>query len=39
MGMSRKEILRQIDYVGGILSIGGMILFMAVSRDNQGPAG
>jgi MFS family permease len=39
MGMSRKEILRQIDYVGGILSIGGMILFMAVSRDDHGPAG
>jgi MFS family permease len=28
-GMSRKEILNQIDYVGGLLSIGGMILFMA----------
>ena len=31
IGMSRKEVLRQIDYVGGLLSIGGMILFMAVS--------
>ncbi|KAK3686526.1 hypothetical protein LTR37_019734 [Vermiconidia calcicola] len=28
-GMSRREILGQIDYLGGILSIGGMILFMA----------
>jgi MFS family permease len=28
-GMSRKQILQQIDYVGGILSIAGMILFMA----------
>lgn len=27
-GMSRKEVLRQIDYVGGVLSIGGMLLFM-----------
>ena len=35
MGMSRKEILRQIDYVGGFLSIFGMILFMAVSRDEH----
>ncbi|KAK3057047.1 hypothetical protein LTR09_002085 [Extremus antarcticus] len=28
-GMSRKEILAQIDYIGGILSVVGMILFMA----------
>lgn len=27
-GLSRKEILRQIDYVGGFLSVVGMILFM-----------
>jgi hypothetical protein len=29
MGLSKKEILAQIDYVGGFLSISGMILFMA----------
>ncbi|KAI7566388.1 MFS multidrug transporter-like protein [Hortaea werneckii] len=28
-GLSRREVLSQIDYVGGILSIGGMLLFMA----------
>ncbi|KAF2116542.1 fungal trichothecene efflux pump [Lophiotrema nucula] len=27
-GLTRGEILRQIDYVGGFLSIGGMLLFM-----------
>jgi hypothetical protein len=27
-GMSRKEILGQIDYLGGFLSIGGFLLFM-----------
>jgi len=27
-GLTRREILRQIDYVGGLLSIGGMLLFM-----------
>ena len=27
-GMSRKEILGRIDYVGGLLSISGMLLFM-----------
>lgn len=27
-GLTRSEILRQIDYVGGFLSIGGMLLFM-----------
>ncbi|ORY18868.1 fungal trichothecene efflux pump [Clohesyomyces aquaticus] len=27
-GLSRKEILGQIDYVGGLLSISGMLLFM-----------
>jgi MFS family permease len=29
LGMSRKQILSEIDYVGGFLSVGGMILFMA----------
>lgn len=29
IGLSRREILAQIDYVGGFLSIFGMILFMA----------
>lgn len=29
IGMSRREVLRQIDYIGGILSISGMLLFMA----------
>jgi len=27
-GLSRREVLKQIDYVGGLLSIGGMLLFM-----------
>lgn len=27
-GLSTKEVLRQIDYIGGILSVGGMLLFM-----------
>ncbi|KAF2268169.1 MFS general substrate transporter [Lojkania enalia] len=27
-GLSRREILSQIDYVGGLLSISGMLLFM-----------
>jgi MFS family permease len=27
-GMSRKEVLAQIDYVGGLLSVSGMLLFM-----------
>jgi MFS family permease len=27
-GMSRKEILAQIDYIGGFLSVSGMLLFM-----------
>lgn len=31
-GMSTKEILSQIDYIGGILSIGGMLLFMMGSE-------
>ncbi|KAF3046268.1 hypothetical protein E8E11_000634 [Didymella keratinophila] len=29
MGMSRKQVLAEIDYIGGFLSVGGMILFMA----------
>lgn len=33
-GLSRKETLRRIDYIGGILSIFGMLLFM-VSRHHQ----
>lgn len=28
-GLSKKEVLAQIDFVGGFLSISGMILFMA----------
>jgi hypothetical protein len=28
-GLSRKEVIAQIDFVGGFLSIGGMVLFMA----------
>ncbi|KXT00240.1 hypothetical protein AC578_1224 [Pseudocercospora eumusae] len=27
-GMSSREVLRQIDYIGGLLSVGGMLLFM-----------
>lgn len=27
-GSSRGQILRQIDYIGGLLSISGMLLFM-----------
>lgn len=28
VGMSRREVLRRIDYIGGFLSIGGLLLFM-----------
>ncbi|KAI4605875.1 hypothetical protein J4E80_010408 [Alternaria sp. BMP 0032] len=28
VGMSRREVLAQIDYIGGFLSVAGMILFM-----------
>lgn len=28
-GLSRREIIQQIDFVGGFLSISGMILFLA----------
>lgn len=34
-GMTSREILGQIDYVGGLLSVGGMILFMAVSLSSH----
>lgn len=29
MGLSKREIIQQIDFVGGFLSIAGMILFLA----------
>jgi hypothetical protein len=29
VGLSRKEVISQIDFMGGFLSISGMILFMA----------
>ena len=32
-GLTKKEILGQIDYVGGFLSISGMLLFMAGKLD------
>ncbi|PSK33560.1 hypothetical protein B9Z65_7447 [Elsinoe australis] len=28
-GMSKMQVLKQIDYLGGFLSIGGLVLFMA----------
>ena len=37
-GMSRREVLSQIDYVGGFLSVVGMILFMAGMRKATSPA-
>lgn len=27
-GLTRKQVLEQIDYLGGFLSVGGMLLFM-----------
>jgi len=33
-GLSRAEIIKQIDYVGGLLSVSGMILFMAGMRKS-----
>jgi hypothetical protein len=27
-GLSRKQVLKEIDYIGGLLSISGMLLFM-----------
>jgi len=27
-GLSRSQVLKEIDYVGGLLSISGMLLFM-----------
>lgn len=32
-GLSTKEVLQQIDYIGGILSVGGMLLFMVIRHD------
>ncbi|PMD45398.1 MFS multidrug transporter-like protein [Hyaloscypha variabilis F] len=29
LGLSRREVIAQIDFVGGLLSISGMVLFMA----------
>lgn len=29
LGLTRRQVLGQIDYIGGLLSISGMILFMA----------
>ena len=28
-GLSRMEVAKQIDYIGGLLSIAGMLVFMA----------
>jgi hypothetical protein len=27
-GLSRRQVLKEIDYIGGLLSISGMLLFM-----------
>jgi MFS family permease len=35
-GLSTTEILKQVDYVGGLLSVSGMILFMAGMRKFSG---
>jgi hypothetical protein len=29
VGLTRSEVIKQIDFIGGFLSISGMILFMA----------
>lgn len=29
LGKTKMQVLKEIDYIGGILSIGGMILFLA----------
>jgi MFS family permease len=29
VGMSRRQILKRVDFIGGFLSIGGILLFMA----------
>lgn len=29
LGMTTMETIRQIDFVGGLLSVSGMVLFMA----------
>jgi hypothetical protein len=34
-GLSRKETAKQIDYIGGILSISGMLLFMMALQCKQ----
>jgi hypothetical protein len=31
-GLSTTEVLKQVDFVGGLLSVSGMILFMAGMR-------
>jgi len=28
MGKSRMQVLKEIDYVGGLLSVGGLVLFL-----------
>jgi MFS family permease len=35
MGKSRAEIIREIDYIGGFLSISGMVLFMVSSYGHD----
>jgi hypothetical protein len=35
-GLSTTEVLKQVDYVGGLLSVSGMILFMAGMRKFSG---
>lgn len=32
VGMSRKEVLARIDYIGGVLSVSGLLLFMVRLR-------
>jgi hypothetical protein len=34
-GLSKAEILKQVDYIGGLLSVSGMILFMAGMRKSS----
>ena len=38
-GLSRKEIIAQIDFVGGFLSISGMLLFMMGMQWGGGQVG
>jgi hypothetical protein len=35
-GLSKAEVLKQVDFVGGFLSVSGMILFMAGMRKFSG---